>query len=165
MATTQCAVGSFVTGFVAGAPVCGTMPNFQCAAGSFVTGFSAGQPACSGLPDIIFLQGFGTQIPEFSPSLDMDTAGLVNEVAFEMIQGDVGYDGFGIRGSLVLAPFAGAPTKATCQAISGYPPQNNFTFPFPLQFYCVKTNRGRYGYVQFISRDPLTAVVNWTTWQ
>ena len=95
----------------------------------------------------------------------MDTAGLVNEFANAMIQGDVGYDGFGITGSLVPVPNAGAPNKATCQAIPFYPSQLSGHAAFPLQFYCVKTNQGRYGYVQFISRDPSNAVVNWTTWQ
>lgn len=166
VATTQCAVGSFVTGFVAGAPVCGTMPNFQCAAGSFVTGFSAEQPACSALFDIIFLQGFGTQITYFpNKSLDMDTAGLVNETAFAMSQGDVGYENFGLWGSLVPAPNAGAPNKATCQAIPFNPPSFGAQAAIPLQFYCVKTNQGRYGYIQFISGTFSTATLNWTTWQ
>jgi len=140
------------------------MPDFNCASNSFVTGFSAGQPTCSALPDIIFLQGFGTQI-QFSQSLDMDTAGLVNEQMFNMIQGDVGSDGFAIIGSLVTAPGAGAPNKTTCQAIPVYPPQFGFLLATPLQFYCVKTSQGRYGYLQFITGTGGGATVNWTTWQ
>ena len=95
----------------------------------------------------------------------MDTTGLVNEPFFAMVQGDVGYDGFGIWGSLLSVPNAGAPNKATCQAIPFYPPSSFAQAAIPLQFYCVKTSQGRYGYVQFISRDSSNAVVNWTTWQ
>ena len=138
--------------------------NFQCTAGSYIVGFTAGQPVCSALPDIIFLQGFGTNIPNFK-SLDMDTAAIVNEPPFAMVQGDVGWDGNAIFGPLVPSPGAGAPSKSVCQAISVYPPQNAGTIPFPLRFYCVKTSPGRYGYMQYISGSFSAAVVNWTTWQ
>ena len=165
-ATTQCAVGSFVTAFAAGAPVCAAVPNFQCAAGSFVIGFSAGQPACSALPDLIFVQGSGTQIPYVYGSLDMDTGFIIiTESAFRMDQGDLGYDGVRLFGALVMVSTAGAPNKATCQTII-YPNRFAALTPVPLQFYCVRTSQGRYGYVQFMSSAyGGVAVVNWTTWQ
>ena len=167
-ATTQCAVGSFVKAFAAGSPVCGAMPTVQCPAGSFVTGLSAGQPVCSALPDIIFLQGFGTLIPP-SPatqSLDMDTAAIVNESGYNMTQGDVGFDVGLLLGSLVSAPGSGQPSKAMCQAIPAYVYlSNNGVNAYPLQFYCVMTNQGRYGFVQLIPSSFNGAVVNWTTWR
>ena len=163
--TTSCAVGSFITAFTAGVPVCAAAPDFRCAAGSFVTGFSAGAPACSALPDIIFLQGFGTQISALINVLDMDTAAIVNETPNFMIQGDVGFDGLYLFGSLRFSPAYGAPSKANCLSLPPYPPQNSSIFPAPLEFYCVRTSQGRYGYVQLISRSAGGVVVNWTTWQ
>ena len=94
----------------------------------------------------------------------MDTAAIVNEQPFTMTNGDVGFDGIFVFGALRPVLGAGAPNKAACQAIP-YPPPNFATNPFPLQFYCVKTSQGRYGYVQYVSGSFSAAVVNWTTWQ
>ena len=167
-ATTQCVVGSFVKAFVAGAPVCGAMPTVQCPGGSFVTGLSVGQPVCLALPvpDIIFLQGFGTQISALSNALDMDTAAIVNESGYSMTEGDVGFDVGSLLGSLVIPPGSGQPSKAICQAIPAYLFYNhNSINANPLQFYCVKTNQGHDGFVQFISGSSNGAIVNWTTWR
>ncbi len=148
-----------------GVPGGANIPDFNCDAGSFVIGFKSGQPVCSALPDIIFLQGFGTNIPNFR-ALDMDTAAIVSEPFFDLVQGDIAWDGFALFGSMVPSPSAGAPTKSACQAVPVYPPSGSIVFPLPLQFYCVKTSQGRFGYMQFISGSGgLDAVVNWTTWQ
>ncbi|MBK7471649.1 MAG: hypothetical protein IPI73_14575 [Betaproteobacteria bacterium] len=141
-------------------------PDFACAAGTFITGFSAGNPVCSALPDIIFLQGFATLIQSFT-SLDLDTAGFNNDFTNTTLGGEAGYDGFAVFAPLVLHAAVGVPKKSDCLAVPIYPPRDNFNFPpfVPTNFYCVKTDQGRYGYVQIASATPAAVTINWTLWQ